>query len=144
MECMSDTNSTAGEIVRDSNGRWVVPPKSPAPITHANAREMQMKRWDRHREAAARGVVKEAMAISSDVRDEYDAWGVINGRLFVEMMDKPRGDDIHRLGQAIGALPLPYERGQMGESAGVIISEQAFGQLVGLIQSLVDNRHDKT
>lgn len=118
------------EVVRDERGRWIKAPVSPTPITHANAREMAERRWRKYRLAAANRVMREAAAIDPEVRTVADAWGVLNARLFAELMDRPRGDDVAQLGRNIGALPLPHER-QLADGQAVQAQTVNIMQIIG-------------
>jgi hypothetical protein len=62
----TQANSEDG-VVRDSHGRWIIAPKSPAPITHANARTLATTRWEMAREASIQGLMQGTLtAIPTD------------------------------------------------------------------------------
>ncbi|MEW6242012.1 MAG: hypothetical protein AB1564_14505 [Chloroflexota bacterium] len=108
------------EIIRDERGRFLPGTRPPNTIrSSADARNLAEARWRKYRQAAARGVTAEAMAIDPNVSNQYDAWALVNGRLFQEQMDKPRGDDVAQLGRNIGAVPLAHERAQADQPSTV-------------------------
>lgn len=76
-------------------------------ITPDEAREMAHKRWDKYREATASRIVKEAQAIDSSIETEEDAWALVVAKTYIAIMDsdKPRGDDLEKVGRAMGAIP---------------------------------------
>lgn len=133
-----------GTIIRGKGGRFLPGTRSPAPITNANARELQQKRWNAYRKAAAKGITKEAMSIDPSVKTPADAWSLVAAKQYSALMDsdKPRGDDLHRLGQVIGALPLAGEiQAQQAGQAGVTVSVSA-DTARDLISKLIGNGCD--
>lgn len=76
-------------------------------ITPEEGRAMVKKRWEKYREAGASAILKEAQAIDPSIKTEQEAFGLLIGKQYVAFMDaeKPRGDDLVKLGQVIGAMP---------------------------------------
>ena len=93
----TDTQET--QVVRDKGGKWIVAPKSPAPITHENARSMVQKRWDKYRQAAVRRIVGEAKSIDPTVSTGADAFGMVAAKQYSALMDseKPVIGDLEKL-----------------------------------------------
>jgi hypothetical protein len=93
---MSDT-----QVTRRPTGEWITAPKSPAPITHANARSMAQKRWEKYRRAAVERIVGEAKSIDPSISTGADAFALVASKQYVAMIDseKPRIEDLGRLGQ---------------------------------------------
>jgi hypothetical protein len=98
-------------------------------ISQANASAMAKKRWQKYRQSAAKGILKEAIAIDPSVKTPADAWQLVTGKQYVALMDsdKPRADDLYRIGQIVGALPLAGElaAGQAQAQAGVTVTMSA-------------------
>jgi hypothetical protein len=117
------------EAERGDDGKFLTKPKGieQYAITSENASEMAKKRWQKFREAAADAVTKEIGSIAPDATTPEAAWGVLNARLAVQIMDseKPRGRDLDSLGQNIGAKPNVSERS--GEENPVPAAASAFG-----------------
>jgi hypothetical protein len=141
---MSDEQREA-VIIRGKGGRFLPGTTSPAPITHANAHEFAQKgnqvRWNRARQAAQSRILAEAAAADPTVTHWSDAWGVVVAKQYAALVeeDKVRGDDLHRIGQAMGALPLAGElQAQQAQSQGNSISiGEADAVLVVLMRSSV-------
>lgn len=76
-------------------------------ITPSEGREMANIRWEKYRKATASRVLKEAQSIDPDVKSEEDAWALLVSRVYQQIMDseKPRGDDLEKVGKAMGAMP---------------------------------------
>jgi hypothetical protein len=76
-------------------------------ITPDEGREMANARWAKYRRATASRVLKEAMSIDPDVKTEEDAWALLVARVYQQIMDsdKPRGEDLEKVGKAMGAMP---------------------------------------
>ena len=130
------------EVTRDKNGRWITPPKSPAPITHENARAMQKKRWDLAREAAAAAVVARAQEVKPKVTDPAGVWGLLNVHLYDKIMssDRPRADETVILGKNIGALPAEWEKEESQGESGL---ESDLRGLVRLLSGALQSKlHD--
>lgn len=112
---MSEDHPTQSHAIaqRDAvTGRIVAKgPDAAATITAGNAKELAARRWEKYRRTAASKVMQEAAAIDPSVKTPAEAWGLLVARLFQQIMDseKPRGEDIRRLGQFIGALSQ-YDR----------------------------------
>jgi hypothetical protein len=98
-------------VVRDDKGRWITPPPGNQKFTSVTARTMAEKRWQKARAAAAAAVVDEAKSIMPNVTSPGAAWGLLNARLFSQIMDsdKPRENAVIALGRNIGALPADWE-----------------------------------
>lgn len=101
------------DVKRDSNGRWLERPAGHT-ITHADASILARKRWDKYRQASARGIMREAIAIDPTVQTPADAYALVVGKQYLALMDsdRPKMDDVYRLGQIIGALPTAHDRVQ--------------------------------
>jgi hypothetical protein len=58
--------------------------------------------------------MKEAIAIDPTVQTPADAYALVVGKQYVTLMDsdKPKMDDVYRLGQIIGALPTAHDKVQ--------------------------------
>jgi hypothetical protein len=76
-------------------------------ITSDEARAMVTKRWDKWRNAAASAVLKEAQSIDPSIKTEEQAWGFVVAKQYTAFLDseKPRGDDLVKFGQILGAMP---------------------------------------
>lgn len=101
-EINTQTQAAPPKKIPGANGRGVL-----TPYDSARAREAAAKRWDKYRRDAADAVAKEAGSIMPGSSTPGAAWGVLNARLFQQIMDsdKPRGGDVEILGRNIGALP---------------------------------------
>ena len=82
------------------------------PITSATARDLAKRRWAKFRQAAARRVTAEAQAIDPTATTAAEAWGLAVAKQYTALLDsdKPRGDDMIRIGEAIGAVATARER----------------------------------
>ena len=89
-------------------------------FTSDNASAMARRRWEKFREAAADAVTKELGSIAPNAVTPEAAWGVLNARLALQIMDsdKPRGKDMDSLGRNMGAIPNAYERSEQENSGG--------------------------
>lgn len=100
---------------RDVHGRLVKQLPGSVEFTSANARQMQAKSVEARRNRAMRSaqnrVAREAASIDPTVDSWYDAWGLAVSKQYTTLLDsdKPRGDDLLRIGQALGAVPLAGE-----------------------------------
>src|SRR3990167_11027631 len=96
------------QVVREKNGNWIVPPKSPAPITHANARSMAEKRWAKYRQEAVKRITDEIASIEPGVSTGAAAYGVIAAKQAVALLDseKPRISDLEKLGNIMTGANL--------------------------------------
>ena len=113
---MDDTQTN---VLRDERGRWLVAPKSPAPITHDNARSMVQKRWDNYRRAAVKRIVGEASSIDPTVSTGADAFGLVASKQFAALMDsdKPKLDDLERLYKMMtGAVAANAQRADVQDA----------------------------
>jgi hypothetical protein len=98
------------------------------------------KRWQKYRQAAATGIVREAMAIDPSVRVPADAWRVVTAKQYVALLDadKPRVDDLYRMGQIVGALPLAGEvQAQAQAPAGGLAVRDADAIVLMLVRASV-------
>ena len=148
---MDDIDTTQGaEIIkppslRDERGRYLPGITQPTakPITSANARSLALARADKYRKAAARGILKEAMSIDPSVVTSFDAWGVLNGRAYVEAMDKPRADLLEQIGRNIGATLRQDERIAGGDSPALVLNTEGalmIGKLLDTIRTIEERR----
>ena len=98
---------------RDERGRLLapIPGSEKHQFTPITARIVQEKRWARARQAAANRITREAAAIDPTVSTWAEAWGLVAAKQYVALIDseKPRGDDLYRIGQVMGALPTALE-----------------------------------
>lgn len=96
----------SGAVVDNTTGKIVA-----RQLTTSYAREMVDARWDKYRKATASRILKEAQAIDPDIKTEEDAWALLVGKTFIAIMDsdKPRGDDLEKVGKAMGAMPQSHE-----------------------------------
>lgn len=110
----TNTLLTSAPTPRDERGRYLEKPANLPVLTSAKAREAAQKRWDKYRHASAKGIMKEAMAIDPTVQTPADAYALVVGKQYVALMDsdKPKMDDVYRLGQIIGALPTAHDKVQ--------------------------------
>ena len=94
--------------IRDANGHFVERHPQTQPITVENTHEYARLRAEKYRQAAADAVQDEIASIQSGVGTPFAAWGVLNGRLAVQIMDsdKPRGKDLEILGRNMGAIQI--------------------------------------
>jgi len=110
--------------LRDANGRYLRKPDNLPVLTSVKAREAVAKRWENYRRKAAKGIMREAMAIDPSVQTPADAYALVVGRQYVALMDsdKPKLDDVYRLGQIVGALPTAHDRQQdtAGQAAQIV------------------------
>lgn len=127
-------DATAEKPLRDEKGRLLRKLESGAPtITPETARSMVARRWDNYRRAAANRITREAAAIDPTVNTPADAWGVVVAKQYTALLDadKPRGDDLYRMGQIIGALPTVYDKAdansasQIDDAAAMILARIA-------------------
>lgn len=90
-------------VVRAPNGNWITAPKSPAPITHANARSMAQRRWEKVRQKSANRVLAEAVAIDPTVKDTADAMALLVSKQYVMLVDsdKPKMSDVEKMGNIL-------------------------------------------
>jgi hypothetical protein len=97
-------------------------------ITSVDAREKVRKRWENYRKASARGILKEAMAIDPSVETPADAYALVVGKQYLALVDsdKPKLDDVYKLGQIIGALPNSHEK----QPDSAVQAVQAVGDVV--------------
>ena len=142
MEQETQIETKPQEVTRDNNGRWITPPPSPAPISHANARLYAKKRWDKSRAAAAAAVIEEGRKINAGISSMPGVWGLVNAHLFNTIIksDKPRPQAVELLGKNIGAIASEADHElQEGESG----LESDLRGLVRLLSgALKNNLHD--
>ena len=75
-------------------------------ITPENASAYNRARQEKFKQAAADRIQQEIGAIEPGITTPFAAWGVLNSRLAVQIMDsdKPRGKDLEILGRNMGAI----------------------------------------
>ena len=134
------------QVVREKNGNWIVPPKSPAPITHANARSMAEKRWAKYRQEAVKRITDEIASIEPGVSTGAAAYGVIAAKQAVALLDseKPRIGDLVKLaelmtGKAAGTEPSRDNAG----AAKISVSASTLVQLAREIEAYAQAERDK-
>ena len=115
--------------IRDNGGRLLkVHPKAEEhAITTENASALQRLRQDKYKQAAADAVQNEIGAKEPGIHTPFAAWGVLNGRLAVQIMnsDKPRGKDLEILGRNMGALGS-----QDGDNVGISSQDNSDRELL--------------
>lgn len=102
---------------RDSNGRWLEqhPAGKATQFTPETARIAQAQRWENYRRNAAQAIAEKYAKITGLATGHGAtpgaAWGFVVARQYGTLLasDKPRGDDLYRLGQIVGALPRSGE-----------------------------------
>lgn len=114
----------AGVALRDSRGRMLRPLPGQHVITQANASTLAKKRWDIARRKAALRVVEEAAAVDPRVTLPSDAWALVVARQYVAMLDsdKPRVDDLAKLGQLLGLVRGPNDNADGGNGAAAVVN----------------------
>lgn len=109
------------DVKRDAHGRWQEKPPGTKQyeITHANARTFAEKRWAKHRAAIRQAVTNEMKSVFPTVTSPADAYAAIVAKQATTLLDsdKPRFDDVEKLGQIMGALPTQYDIKQGGPGA---------------------------
>jgi hypothetical protein len=131
---MEDTQTQ--QVVRAKDGKWIVPPKSPAPITHANARMMAQKRWEKYRRAAVKRIVGEAQSVDLEVSTGADAFALAAAKQFTALLDS----DKPVLGQLkeLGALMTGMDASQsQRENASTPPGSITFGSADTLAELMV-------
>jgi len=136
--------STPKEYIeeRDERGKMLAPLPGTQPITHATARSMAALRWEKARKSAANRIMREAASIDPTVSTWYEAWGILAAKQYLALMDsdKPRGDDLYRIGQVMGALPTSLEARAMEQqapaSAGQVVPADIARGLIELLRQL--------
>ena len=139
---MSDDN-TQPVALRDERGRMLAPLPGTRPITHENARMLVEKRWANYRRAAVQRVTDEMRGFDPSIKGGADAWGMLVAKQAVALMDsdKPRGDDLYRIGQVMGALPTSLEAraaeaASASQTVNVQLPPEAAVLLVDLLREL--------
>lgn len=104
----TQTQAPPPKKIPGANGRGTL-----TPYDSTRAREAAHKRWEKYRRDAADAVAKEAGSIMPGSSTPGAAWGILNARLYQQIMDsdKPRGGDVEILGRNIGALPRLTDAG---------------------------------
>lgn len=94
-------------VPRDERGRWLEQPPNSKQITSATARTMAEKRWKKAREKVRLRVTEEMQGFFPSVTTPEDAYAEIVAKQAVSLMDydKPRMDEVDKLGQIMGARP---------------------------------------
>lgn len=125
--------------LRDSRGYFIESHPAGTQITSKDARALASTRWEIFREAAADAVQREVGAIAPGITTPSSAWGVLNGRLAVQIMDsdKPRGRDLEHLGRNMGAIPTVFDGTEQAQ-AGITLSEGVAGKLLDLLREKAD------
>lgn len=108
------TSAVDTDNLRDANGRFLRKPDNLRVLTSAEASQISRKRWDNYRRASAKGIMKEAQAIDPSVQTPADAYALVVGKQYLTLLDsdKPKMDDVYRLGQIVGALPNAHDKVQ--------------------------------
>lgn len=135
-----------GVIMRNERGKFAPGTQSKAGIkSSADARNLAQKRWDKYRAATAKGIVAEAIAIDPSANTPEAAMALVAGKQYVALMDsdKPKVDDLYRMYQIVGGLPLAGElQAQAQSPAGTVggIVTEILGALAAFVS---DNAFDK-
>jgi hypothetical protein len=139
---MTDTQNN--QVVRAADGKWIVPPKSPAPITHANARSMAQLRWEKYRKAAVKQILGEAQSIDTDIQTPADAWGLLMAKQYAALMDseKPVIEQAERLGKIMTGASTESQRANEATQPGTIAGAPA--DIMRLVQLIEQERSAAT
>ena len=108
---------TEAVIVRGADGRFQAGTRAPATITtSAHARSLAEKRWAKTRQAVREAVLAEVGPVAN-VTTPIDAYAWIASKQAVALADsdKPRMDDLDKLGQIMGLRRDATER-QAGDT----------------------------
>jgi hypothetical protein len=133
-----------GVIVRAPNGHFLPGTKPNNIITPETARDMHQLYRERHRATAAKWLHTEVSAISPDVITQEDAWGYLQAKEAVKILDSPHPtpDALRQIGQAIGALPTIADRAadqQSSTSTRIDIPQET---MVAIARALEQQRRD--
>ncbi len=104
----------------------------------AYARSMTNKRWEEWRKNAGSAILKEVQAIDPTIQTEQEAWGYLVAKQFITFLDaeKPRGDDLVKFGQVLGAMPTIADVKQEAQQAGdeaVTFTEKGLKMLLAML-----------
>lgn len=111
--------------IRDERGYFVErhPATENHMITSENASDYVRLRVEKYRQAAADAVLAEIGSAHPGVNTPEAAWGVLNGKLAVQIIDseKPRGRDLEYLGRNIGAIATQADGVDGGSDAAGLV-----------------------
>ena len=117
------------QAIRDSRGRMLAPLPGTQPITHANARTLALKRWEKYRREAVQkvtGII--AKEVDPSIETGAQAYAVVlahHAKLLIQSK-QPRIYDVEKLGQLMTGASQESQRGNAGDPpAGVIIAQPA-------------------
>lgn len=108
--------------------------------TKEHAATMVKKRWDSYRDAAAKGILKEAMSIDPSVRTNADAWALLISKQYTAFLDEQhvKGDDLIKIGQILGAMPRPDETQRQPAEDPETVIHTLDPSVVMLLQQIAD------
>lgn len=134
----TNTPLTTTDITpRAPDGKWLQKPAKSKDFTSESGRTANQKRWEKYRQAAVDRVIAEGRGIDPTIKGGADAWGLLVSKQYIALMDseKPRGDDLHRIGQVLGAVPMAHEvqREDTGAAVSVSLSAAGLARLVALL-----------
>jgi len=138
---MDELTGTQGEAIRDKRGRLLapIPGSEKHQFTPETARTAQLKRWENYRRAAVARTVEEARGIDPNIAGGAGAWGLLVAKQYLALMDsaKPRGDDLYRIGQVLGAVPTAHEARALEHAASQDPGPALAVELVSLLRDIV-------
>ena len=111
---------------------------TPHPITHANARTLAQKRWEKARLASSNRVLAEAAAIDPTVRTPADAIALVTAKHYTLLMDsdKPAVAQVERLGRMLTGMDTQTQAQQAQPAQHNTISgtPEAMAQLLAILE----------
>lgn len=93
--------------IRNERGHWLAMHPNSRPITSETARTMAQIRHEKARERVRARVMEEIHSIAPSVTTPEDAYAEIVAMQSLTLLDsqKPRFDDVEKLGQIMGTMP---------------------------------------
>jgi hypothetical protein len=138
---MDELTGTQGVALRDKRGRLLapIPGSEQHQFTPANARMAAEARWEQYRSAAVARVVEEGKALDPTIKGGAGAWGLLVAKQYLALLDsdKPRGDDLYRIGQVLGAVPTAHEARALEHAASQEAGPALAVELVSLLRDIV-------
>lgn len=111
--------------IRNERGHWLAAHPAGHTITQADARELRDKGYRMAQEAIREAVMREIEGIADiPVNTPESAYAFVVGKQTIALIDsdKPRFDDVERLGQLMGTVERPRDR-QQTQQAGLPIPQ---------------------